>query len=122
AGLQRRGWRRDDSAVMIRVTDIGQFKQIGSLGPGHLQYGSQPRPYCGRHRHITSLLNPGVPGNADIAQLGHLFTTQAGRAAALATSNPCLLGSYTITSAAYKRTQCLLAKCSVFVGHATPAR
>src|SRR3546814_20425670 len=40
---------------------------------------SQSGQDAGRYGHIAPLLYPGVPGNADAAQLGQLFAAQARR-------------------------------------------
>ncbi|KAG1071027.1 hypothetical protein G6F40_017558 [Rhizopus arrhizus] len=60
----------------------GQRKGIGALVVAHAQHLRQALQHLGRGAHFAALLDPGVPGDADAAQLGDFFAPQPRRAAA----------------------------------------
>ena len=77
AGAQR-SWRAAGVARRLRIGAVGQLEQIGAFGARQLQHAGDARPDRGRHRHFAALFDPGVPGDADAAQLGHFLALQAG--------------------------------------------
>ena len=57
-------------------------EEVLALDVGQHQRASDPVEHVGRGRAASALLEPRVPGRADIGALRHLFAAQAGRAAA----------------------------------------
>ena len=58
-------------------------EEVLALDVGQHQRASDPVEHVGRGRAAPALLEPRVPGGADIGALRHLFAAQAGRAASL---------------------------------------
>ena len=87
--------RRDDRRLALALLGIapsGEFEEIGPLGTTEPERARKARQRRSGERHVPALLKPGVPGDAQAAQLGRLLASQAGRPAPGATGQPDLLG------------------------------
>ncbi|CUJ71991.1 Uncharacterised protein [Achromobacter xylosoxidans] len=112
---QRPGRPHRIVARMLRVGTVGQVEQIGPLGPRQLQHPRDARPDRRRYRHLAPLLDPGVPGDADAAQLRHLFAPQPGRAAPHAFGQAGHLRRDARAGAAHELAQRLAAQAGAFM-------
>ena len=64
-----------------------------ALDIGQHQGAGDPVEHVGRRRAAAPLLEPGVPGRADVGALRHFLAAQAEGAAALPTESPNAAGS-----------------------------
>src|SRR5262245_52872751 len=87
--------RRDDRRLTLALLGIapsGEFEEIGPLGTTEPERARKARQRRSGEGHVPALLKPGVPGDAQAAQLGRLLASQTGRPAPGATGQPDLLG------------------------------
>src|SRR3546814_10421461 len=73
---QSGGQRSDKVFAVFGIGALGQLEQVMAFGPRQAKHRSQSGQDAGRYGHIAPLLYPGVPGNADAAQLGQLFRSE----------------------------------------------
>src|SRR5262249_24913748 len=64
----------------LGIALAGNFEQIAALGARQAQSACEARKRRRRDGHIASLLDPGVPGDAQSAELGDLLGAQPRRA------------------------------------------
>src|SRR5262245_46090161 len=87
----RRGDRRL-ALALLGIAPSGEFEEIGPLGTTEPERARKARQRRSGERHVPTLLKPGVPGDAQAAQLGRLLASQAWRPAPGATGQPDLFG------------------------------
>ena len=72
----------------VRIAPFRQFEQIGALRGAELEGAREPRKRRRRHGDVAALLEPGVPGHAQSAELGGFLAPQPGRATPAARGQP----------------------------------
>ena len=69
------------AAVLLGIALAGELEQIGPRRPVEPQRLGQPGHGDGRERHVATLFEPCVPGDAEARELRHLLASEARRPA-----------------------------------------